>query len=139
MFNSREYEYADIKVALLGANLEGLRGIMFTTDQEKEPVYGAGNEPVSLQSGNRKYEGTLTVLKSDYDLLEAAAKAAGYKDLIAVPAKNVNITVVFDKADGSPLQIVKLLGVGFTKAEDGMKQGDKFKEVELPFIFLRKK
>jgi hypothetical protein len=137
-FDSREFEYADIKVALLGSNLEGLRGIKFKKKQEKEPVHGQGSDPKSIQRGNKSYEGTLTVLKSDYDMLTDAAINAGYEDISDVPAKLINITVVYDKGDGSPLRTVKLLKVEFTDEEDGMKSGDKFNEVELPFICLKR-
>ena len=51
---------------------------------EKEAVYGAGNEPRAVQRGNKSYDGTLTLLKSDVDLLGKAARAAGYASLIDV-------------------------------------------------------
>jgi len=134
--NSRELEFADIRVSMLGVELSGLRGITYDYEQEKEHVYAQGNKPRSIQRGNVKPVGTLTILKGEYDRLTLAAKAAGYKNLVAVPGKLINITVVYMPEEGGPIQTDKLIGVEFTKTSDGMKQGDKFKEVELPFLYM---
>lgn len=139
MFNSRECEFADIKVGLLGRELSGLRGLTYKYAREKEHVYGQGSDPKSVQRGNRKPEGTLSLLKSDFDDLNAAARAAGYANIVEVPGRLINITVVYQKDEGDPIKTDSLLSVDFTEFEDGMKQGDKFKEVTLPFLFLRLK
>ena len=138
MFDSRQYEFADISVSLLGVTLSGLRGLTYKKSQDKEPVYGAGNQPLSIQRGNKKYEGQLMVLKSDYDAMDAAAVAAGYEDITDVPGSLITITCLYEKDSGTT-STDTLINLEFTEAEDGMKQGDKFKEVALPFIFLRKK
>jgi len=138
-FNSREYEFADVRVQVLGAELTGLRGLTYKKSREKEAVYGAGSDPRSIQRGNKSYEGTLTVLKSDLDAMNLAARAAGYDDVVEVPGKNIVITCVYQATEEGKLATDTLIGVEFTDFEDGMKQGDKFKEVELPFVFLRLK
>jgi hypothetical protein len=137
-FDSREFEFADIKASVFGTELSGLRGLTYKESQEKEPVYGAGNRPKAIQRGNVKYEGNLSLLKSDYDALNSAAIAAGYNSIVDVPGDQVALTCVYQKDDNKAiLSTVTLINVEFTEAEDGMKQGDKFKEVSLPFIFLR--
>jgi hypothetical protein len=139
-FDSREYEFADIKVSMFGKELSGLRGLTYKESQEKEPVYGAGNQPKAIQRGNKKFEGSLTLLKSDYDDLNAAAVAAGYNSLIDVPGDKIDITCVYQKDDlKAKLNTDTIINAEFTETEDGMKQGDKFKEISLPFIFLRLK
>jgi hypothetical protein len=134
-FDSREFEFADIRVSIFGTELTGLRGITFKKTQEKEPIYGAGNEPVAIQSGNIKYEGTLTLLQSNVQALLFAARKAGYNHLTDVPANQIAITVVYNQ--GLKMATYKLMGVAFTEFELGMKQGDKYQEVELPFLFTR--
>ncbi|MBS0647390.1 MAG: hypothetical protein JSR97_12495 [Verrucomicrobia bacterium] len=138
-FNSKEFEFADIKASILGVELSGLRGLTYKKSQEKEPIYGAGNEPKAIQRGNKKYEGTLTLLKSDVDLLNEAARRAGYQDITDVPGDNINLTCVYQPNGMSVLKTDTCLGCEFTEFEDGQKQGDKFKEINLPFIFLRLK
>ena len=137
-FDSREFEFADVKVALLGANLSGLRGLTYKKKQAKESVYAQGNQPKAIQKGNKEYDGTLMLLKSDYDKLDSAAIAAGYEDITDVPYKDITLTCVYQNKDDAKLSTENLIGVAFTEVEDGMKQGDKFKEISLPFIFLRK-
>jgi hypothetical protein len=138
--DSREFEFADIKVSLLGVELSGLRGITYKKTQEKEPVYGAGNQPKSIQRGNKKYEGTLMLLKSDFDILCRAAVAGGYEDITDVPSKDINITCVYQQSEStSIISTDTCMFCEFTECEDGMKQGDKFKEISLSFIFLRLK
>lgn len=138
-FNSKEFEFADVKVSVLGVELTGLRGLTYKKSQEKSHVYGAGNRPKRIQRGNKKYEGALMMLKSDFDILNSAARNAGYEDITDVPGKAINITCVYeDKANGA-LSTDALINVEFTESEDGMKQGDQFKEISLPFLFLELK
>ncbi len=138
-FDSREFEYADVMVSMLGKRLTGLRGLTYKKSQEKELVYAEGNQPKAIQRGNKKYEGTLMLLKSDVDELNIAARAAGYEDIVDVPGTLINISCVYEKVESSGFQTETCINVEFTELEDGMKQGDKFKEISLPFIFLRKK
>lgn len=139
LFNSREFEYADVKVALLGRELTGLRGLTYKKTREKEPVYGAGSDPKAIQRGNVKYEGSLSLLKSDFDLLTDAAQTAGYGDIVDVPGSAIVITCVYQKEGDAMIRTDSCINVEFTEYEDGMKQGDKFKEITLPFIFTKMK
>lgn len=136
-FDTREFEFADISVQMLGRKLTGLRGLTYKKSQEKEPVYGAGNEARGIQRGNKKYDGSLMLLKSDFDLLNAAAVAAGYEDIVDVPGYLIDINVVYQKPGTATLSIARITGVEFTEYEDGLKQGEKFKEVTLPFLALK--
>ena len=139
-FDSREYEFADIKVSLLGVELSGLRGLTYKKSQEKEVIYGAGNQPKAIQRGLIKYDGSLQLLKSDLDALNAAARAAGYDDVTSVPGRLINITCLYQKSDdATQLNVDTLQNCEFTEFEDGMKSADKFKEISLPMIFLRLK
>ena len=139
-FDSREYEFADIKVSMLGVELSGLRGLTYKKSQEKELIYAAGNQPKAIQRGNKKYEGSLMLLKSDFDLLNKAARTAAYEDLTDVPGRLIDITVLYQKSDDSlQLSTDTLQNVEFNEFEEGMKQGEKFKEISLPLMFLRLK
>ncbi len=136
-FDTREFEFADVKVAMLGRELTGLRGLTYKKSQEKEVVFGAGNEGRGIQRGNKKYDGSLMLLKSEFDLLNAAAVAAGYEDIIDVPGHLIDITCVYQKPGSAQLMTTRVTGVEFTEYEDGLKQGEKFREVALPFIALK--
>ena len=48
MFNSREYEWNDVHALIGGRLITRLRSVRYKRSKEKELVYGAGNEPVSI-------------------------------------------------------------------------------------------
>ena len=133
MFNSRQYEWADITVFAGNRDITGIRSIKYSEKQEKELLHGKGDKPLSIQKGNKTYEGEIGVLQSE---LEALAAAAGGSIL------DLELTVVVsygNPSKGDMVKVEELLGVQFTEEPREMKQGDKFMEITLPFIFLDKK
>ncbi|WP_304581978.1 hypothetical protein [uncultured Alistipes sp.] len=133
MFNSRQYEWADITVFAGNRDITGIRSIKYSEKQEKELLHGKGDKPLSIQKGNKTYEGEIGVLQSE---LEALAAAAGGSIL------DLELTVVVsygNPSKGDMVKVEELLGVQFTEEPREMKQGDKFMEATLPFIFLGKK
>ena len=130
MFNSREYQWSDVRLTVGGRPITRARSVRYKRSKEKELLYGAGNEPVSIQSGNVSYEGEVAMLRSEYETL--AANGGG-----SVLDLQVDIVVSY----GNPPDVMvtdKLMGCQFTEEENSMAQGDKNEEITLPFIFLRK-
>lgn len=72
IYNGREYEWMTITLLLGGRRVTGLRGIEYTAEQEQEPIYGAGSQPMAVQRGNIKYSGTITLTGSEFHLLQKA-------------------------------------------------------------------
>jgi hypothetical protein len=133
MFNSREYEWADINVVMAGRNVTGFRAVSYTSKQEKEALYAKGNKPHSIQRGNKSYEGSISLVQSEY---EALKQAAGGDILDA----SIDLVVSYGNPTKGDTIVTDLLqGVEFTDDKTEWKQGDKFQEKELPFIFLDKK
>ena len=131
MFDTRQYEYADITVSIGGRVITGLRGIKYSSKQEKEHVYGKGNEPMHIQRGNRSYEGEVTLLQSELETLRLAGKGS-------VLGLRLDAVVAYgNPSQGDVLIVDKIRGIEFTEDGKEMKQGDKFMEVTLPFICLR--
>ena len=116
MFNSREYQWSDVNALIGGHLVTRLRSVRYKRSKEKELLYGAGAEPVSIQSGNVAYEGEVGMLRSEYETL-AQSGGGSVLDL------QLDIVVSY----GNPAE-----------EENSMNQGDKNEEVTLPFIFLRK-
>ena len=132
-FDSREYEWADLTVLTGGAAITGARGVKYTGKQDKEAIYGKGNEPYAIQRGNKSYGGELTVAMSEFVALKAASPTGSLLDL------HLDLTVCYgNPSQGDAMHTDKLMGVEFTEEPQEMKQGDKFSEHTLPFIFLRK-
>ena len=132
MFNSREYQWSDVNALIGGHLVTRLRSVRYKRSKEKELLYGAGAEPVSIQSGNVAYEGEVGMLRSEYETL-AQSGGGSVLDL------QLDIVVSYgNPAAGDVLVTDKLMGCQFTEEENSMNQGDKNEEVTLPFIFLRK-
>ena len=133
-FDSREYEFADLTFVLGGKDITGFRGIKYTSKQEKEAVYGKGNEPLKIQKGNRSYEGELTILQSELETLIANSTDKSVLSL------QLDAVVAYGNPSNGDVLITDVLqGIQFTDESKEFKQGDKFGEIKLPFIFLRKK
>ncbi len=131
MFDSRQYEFADLTLEIGGRTITGFRGVKYSTKQEKELVYGKGNQPLHIQKGNIGYEGEISLLQSE---LETLRKEAGG----SVISLRLDAVVAFgNPSNGDTLIVDKIRGLEFTEDSKEMKQGDKFMEVSLPFICLR--
>ena len=133
MFNSREYEWSDVNVVAAGRPVTGIRGVKYSSKQEKEVLHAKGNKPHSIQRGNKTYDGELTVPQSEYEAL----RAAGGGDILDI---SIDIVVAYgNPSKGDVITTDLLMGVEFTEDNTEWKQGDKFQEKSLPFIFLDKK
>lgn len=131
MFDSRQYEFADLTLELGGRTVTGFRGIKYSSKQEKELVYGKGNEPLHIQKGNKSYEGEITLLQSELETLRQAGSGS-------VLNLRLDAVVAYgNPSNGDTLITDKIRGLEFTEDAKEMKQGDKFMEVSLPFICLK--
>ncbi len=133
IINGRQYEFADISVVVGGRDVAGLRGIKYTSKQEKEVLYGKGNKPLSIQKGNISFEGELTITQSELETLMLLGKTSGKRT--SVLGLNLNIVVCYgNPTEGDVMMVDKLYGVQFTEESKELKQGDKNMEITLPFI-----
>lgn len=131
-FNSREYEWADLTVLIGGVDITGIRGLKYSQKQEKELIYGKGNMPYAVQKGNVSNEGEITILQSEYEALRKSAKDGSVLSL------QTDIVACYGNPSQGDVMITDvLMGVQFTEEPKEIKQGDKFQEITLPFIFLR--
>ncbi len=135
IINGRQYEFADISVVMGGRDVVGLLGIKYTSKQDKEALYGKGNKPLSIQKGNKSYDGELTILQSELETLKLLGKATGKRATVL----DLNLTIVVcygDPTKGDPMIVDKLFGVQFTEEAKGLDQGDKNMKITLPFICI---
>lgn len=131
MFDSRQYEFADMTAFMGNRDVTGFRGIKYTTKQEKEAFFAKGNEAHSIQRGNKSIEGEIYLSQSELEALTANGE-----DLLDL---QLNITITYGNPSKGDMIVVDVIyGVEFTEEAKEMKQGDKFMEVTLPFIALKK-
>ena len=132
MANTKQFEFSDIRVIILGRQLEGFRGVSYTVSKEKELVYGRGNKALSLQSGNESIEGELMLLQNEVEALRLAVQTARPTAKLT----DVSFDIVVTYGNGTSSVTDTLLGCEFTEYEKGMEQGDKFMEISMPFMAL---
>lgn len=133
--NGRQYEWGDITFVLGGRVVVGCRGISYKESQEKELLYGKGNRPLSIQKGNKKYDGSVTMLQSEVETLKELAREI-YGNRGSLLDLNLNAVVCYgDPSKGDVMLTDLLYNIQFTEVEKSMKQGDKNMEITLPFIF----
>lgn len=128
-FNSRQYEWADLTAIIGGNDITGIRGIKYSEKVDREPIYGKGRYPISIQSGNSSVEGEVTLLQSELDALITAGNGS-------IMGLSLDMEVGF----GNPPDAIttdRIVGLRFTESPKELKQGDKFMEITLPFIALR--
>lgn len=129
-FNSREYEWSDVSVVLAGRLVTGIRGVSYTSSQEKEALYGKGNKPHSIQRGNKSYSGSIKLLQSELEALQVAANG----DVLDI---SFNVVVSYgNPTQGDVITTDLLVGCEITEVPKGLNQNDKFMEIELPLIML---
>ena len=130
MFDSREYEWADVTVVMAGRDVTGIRGVSYTASQEKEALYAKGNKPHGIQRGNKSYEGSIRILQSELEALNAAAGG----DVLDV---SFNLVVAYgNPSKGDIIRTDLLSGVEITSRPKSLNQNDKFMEIELPLVML---
>jgi len=136
-FSTKDCAWSNVKLTLLGITITGLRGFSVKKTVEKEHVYASGDEPVDINTGNKKYDGSLKLLKYEVDALNAAALVAGFADILEVPHTLITCTIDFKKNPTDKTQYITVPGMAFTELDISMEQNAKMTEVTLPFIALR--
>lgn len=101
--------------------------ISFKDSVESELIYGKGGDPIGVQDGNRSLEGNFKCHQSEFDKLVPS----GDKGVKAL--KGLTIQWAFEKEGRISTRVFS--GVRITEIGEDYKQGDKFAEVEFPFIF----
>jgi hypothetical protein len=132
-FDSQECEWADMSISISGAPLTKIRGLKYKASQSKEPLYAAGHEPISIQSGSRSYSGEIKILKGALDDMNRAAMLALGKDILDL---EFDIVVVYAAKGVRTLQTDTLIRCQVTEFQKGWDQAAKMMEVTLPIVFL---
>ena len=136
-FSTKECAWSQTRIKVLGRTLVGINGFEFNKKVDKEAIYGAGDEPLDIQPGNKSYTGNLDLKKYEVDVLNKAAKMAGYEDITEVPHEAIVITCTYKKnATDAPATITSL-ATAFTDLTASMKQNDKEGKLTLPFISMK--
>lgn len=130
MYNSEEYSWKDLSINILGRVLNGVTGLKYSEKTDIAPVYGRGQKPIALQSGNMSFEGEITLLQSEAIALQNAAKAAGKR------VSQISFDIVASYAIDTTINTDIVKGVKISDFEKALKQGDKNMEIAFKFMAL---
>ncbi len=133
-FDSKDCEWSDMTVMVAGATLTKIRGLKYKASKEKKLLHAAGDEPISIQSGNRTYEGQIKVLKGALDDMNRASLAAGGDDILDL---QFDIVITYKPKGARILQTDVLVGVEVKDFEKGWEQGATSMDITLPIVFMR--
>ncbi len=135
IINGREYQWSDVSLILGGKDVTGVQEISYSEKMTKEAIYGKGNKPVSIQQGNKSYEGEIKVLQSELESLHIAAKAAtGSASIMGI---SLDAVVCYgNPAAGNVMITDRIFGIQFTEDAKTFNQGDVNMSITLPFIAM---
>lgn len=130
MFDSRQYEWADLTLILGGRDITGIRGVKYEKTIEREAIYAKGRKAHSIQSGNEVVTGEIRLLQSEFEALVQA----GHGSILGL---SVDALVSYGKTtDGNAMMTDRIETIRFTSEANEINQNDKFQEITLPFIAL---
>lgn len=132
--NSTEWAWSDMQISLNGVALGKISKMTVKTERESEHLYGAGDDPFAINTGNKSYNGELETFGTVIANMNRAAKAAGYDDLTDVPWA---ISVSFKATRTEPMQTILVPNVVFGEFEEGGENNDKAFKKTLPFQCLK--
>jgi hypothetical protein len=131
---SNEYSSDSVSVLVNGIVITRALGVMWKAKIESEAFYGMGREPLGIADGNKSYEGNVKMHQSQLDKL---LQASGNKDLDKL--RDVDIEVAYQDPLSGRLSTRTLIGCRINEVSEEYKSGDKFAEIELPFVFTKVK
>jgi hypothetical protein len=126
---NKEYSWKNFTSFYLGRLITGIRGLEYKEAVEKEHVYGAGSKPYAIQTGNQKFDGTITLLQSEVEALTTFAKEKGFGSITEI---EFDVVATFIADGKKVVDVIK--NISITEVPKGLKQGDKFMEITLPYL-----
>lgn len=89
LINGRAYDFTQIVVKILGANVASVSSINYTEEQTKENNFGTGNRPVSRGQGAINASGSITMSMNDVESLRDVALDGS---LLRIPAFDIEVS-----------------------------------------------
>ncbi|MFC5408011.1 hypothetical protein ACFPMF_01730 [Larkinella bovis] len=133
--DTRLYSWSQTEIRIGGLLAIGIIGAQWDAKQEKEFIYGKGNEPLAIKSGNKSYEGTLTLLQNDLErIFDANPLAEG--DINRISPFEVQITF---RNEYDQMVNYTLFGCQFNSSPMNAQQNMKRMEIALPIMYLGQK
>lgn len=126
MINGNEYAWEDVQVLIPGKliPIDGVAAIEYDESKDHTEVYGRGSKPVALGRGKTSFSGSMTLLQSEFEALQASLPVG--KSVTQMTP--FNVTVAYAPA-GGVATVDQLVAVRIKKFKKGGKSGDDHMEV----------
>jgi hypothetical protein len=129
LLNGRAYDWASVRMQLLGITILGVTAISYGNKQEKTNNFGAGTSPVSRGYGKKEAEASITIEMKELERIQAALPQGA--DIQSIGPFTI---VVAFKNESNRMITHKLMNAEFTNNKRDMKAGDTSVVVELELI-----
>jgi hypothetical protein len=131
LVNGVEYSWVDVRIRIGATEIVGLTSLTYNTKQEKANIYGTGEQPVSRGKGSKEYEGSMSLLMSELELLRAVATDG---DVTNLAPFDLQVTYA---PTGDPTKLTNhtLQNCEFMENPNGGSQGDTSLPQDVPFIW----
>ena len=126
LINGTAYDWASIKIQILGVTVYGVSAINYGVTQEKTNNMGAGTEPVSRGRGGKEYSASLTLEMKEIRRIQAALPAGS--SLLDIPP----FPIVVQYLVGTNLVTDVVNNAEFTQQVVDTSQGDSTINMEMP-------
>ncbi|MCK4908602.1 MAG: hypothetical protein KAS70_01765 [Planctomycetes bacterium] len=117
LINGRAYDYVDIQISILGAEINGVTEVNYTQTQEKANNFGTGVFAVSRGRAARDATGSIGLSMNEVEALREVSPAGNLLDLPAF-----DIVIVFGNVQSPQTHVVK--NVEFLSDGVETSQGD---------------
>jgi hypothetical protein len=132
LINGKSYEWADIKVNILGQPITGITAIMYDDKQNMVNVMGAGPRPVSRGYGNFEPSAKITLLMEEVEALRTLARTISpYGSIQSIPEFDIQ---VFYLDPALTIRQHVLRNVRFMNNPTDTKSGDTSIPVEIEIL-----
>lgn len=133
IINGKTYNWGSISISLapLSQDLYSVSSISFSESQRADAVYGKGNKPIAYGSGNWSANGSMRMLKTEFNQLMSASP----NGILNLDPRNTVINIIYADPNGDDNKpyTISLTGVRFTDIKEDAKQGDSQLSVDLSF------
>lgn len=126
-FNSKEYGWSEVDIAINGKPLGRAVSVEYTEKQESKKLRGKGRKPFAIKGGNIDVAGKIEMYQSEFDVLLALTGNKGVAGFV-----DLTITVAFQD-DAGGLSTRAIIGALVTEIGEAVKQIDMEIIVPLPF------
>lgn len=129
VLKSDQYSWNDISIVIGGRVLTGITSVEVEYGWEHEKYFGKGGKAQGINEKNFECSGTIKLLQSEVEALE---------DTYGVDLQRQYFDIIWNftgKNDVAP-RSHNVKYAKFGKIKKGIKQGDAFMEIDVPFMAL---